>query len=589
MLDDKEIGRYVDQRREQVDSFIADHFSCRGTFRVFWSTLKTDVVRHPINFVLAIPFLFVGKAASWLEKLGWYSAAKILNRVPLRLRTGFENSREEQVVVGLLGLSDEMPELRQAVDTPINSFMATRAAILDLASGGLTIAVAYALFGRASLSPYEMAHHLAASSAREQAASHFVLGRGIGGAFYDLFPPEPTAMQLLTSTVLMFLLLGVLTTLLNVFSDPAQKSLGILRRQLNRLLDGCEENLLLAAVKKQRDPETGRGMGGRPHRQSAPRPIAFPDDLLLPPRSADPESSPEKGDGLPKQMSRTIVALASLIGAGFDRGRIALASLIGAGFGRGRIALASLIKVGFRRGRIALTSLTEGGFGRGWILLGGVGISAAVALIGFWAYQWMNPYLEVQRLIERKAFVTAVARLEQLPKRARAREGEGEYWYWRGRALMGNKQLDGAIEAYQSATAKAARYRKDSSLIRDATDAVASKDHEKAKLLLLEQIGPIAIQPLLEKVLAKEEIHRWSLVELIKKLGGEDQLNYQDIAIIDLAAATTCQGKKRALEKISEYSVKAAIPTLHQLQGQAQFKCLQNALKPTLAKLESAR
>jgi len=589
MLDDKEIGRYVDQRREQVDSFIADHFSCRGTLRVLWRTLKTDVVRHPINFVLAIPFLFIGKAASWLEKLGWYSAAKVLNRVPLRLRTAFENTREQQIVVGLLGLSDEMPELRQALDRQINAFMAARAAILDLASGGLTIAVAYLLFGRASLTPYEMAQHLAASSAREQAASHFVLGRGIGGAFYNVFPPEPTALQILTSSVLMFLLLGALTALLNVFSDPTQKSLGILRRQLNRLLDSCEESLLLHAVKRKRAPEAGQGREANPDRESAPRPISFPDGLLLPPRSADPESSREKGDRLPNQMERRIVALASLIGAGFNRGRIAVASMIKVGFGRGGIALAKLIKVGFGRGRLALASRIKRGFGRGWILLGGVGVSVAVALVVFWAYRWMNPYLEVERLIERKAFVTAVARLEQLPKRARAREGEGEYWYWRGRALMGSKQLDGAIEAYRSATVKAARYRKDSSLIQDATDAVASKDHEKAKLLLLEQIGPIAIQPLMAKALSKEDIHRWSLVELIKKLGGEDQLNYRDIAIIDLAAATTCPGKKRALEKISEYSAKAAIPSLHQLQGQPQYRCLQNALKPTLAKLESAR
>src|SRR5712664_1197560 len=276
MMDDTEIRRYFDQRRQQVDSFIADHFSCRGTLRVFWRTLKTDVVRHPINFVLSIPFLFVGKTASWLEKLGWYSAAKVLNRVPLRLRTGFENAREQQVAVGLLGLSDELQEFRHALATPINAFMATRAAILDLASGGLTIAVAYAFFGSATLSPYEMAEKLATSSAREEAASHFVLGRGIGSAFYHLFPPQPTALQILTSSALMFLLLGALTALLNVFSDPVQKSLGILRRQLHRLLDGCEESLLLYAMKRAREPETGRGLETNADRESAPRTTAFP-------------------------------------------------------------------------------------------------------------------------------------------------------------------------------------------------------------------------------------------------------------------------------------------------------------------------
>src|SRR3981081_3474150 len=108
-VDHKEIERYVDQRRQQLDSFIADHFSCRGTLRVFWRTLKTDVVRHPINFVLAIPFLFSGKAASCVESMGWYSSAKVLKRVPLRLRTAFENTREEQLVVSLLGLWENIP------------------------------------------------------------------------------------------------------------------------------------------------------------------------------------------------------------------------------------------------------------------------------------------------------------------------------------------------------------------------------------------------------------------------------------------------------------------------------------------------
>ncbi len=154
---------------------------------------------------------------------------------------------------------------------------------------------------------------------------------------------------------------------------------------------------------------------------------------------------------------------------------------------------------------------------------------------------------------------------------------------------MGNKQLDAGIEAYRSATAKDLRYRKDSALVRDATEAVASRDHETAKHLLLEQIGPSAIEPLLQEAVAKEEIHRWSLVELIRKLGGEDQVNYREVAMADLAAASSCQGKKRAVEKISEHRVKAAIPALRRLDGEPQLKCLQSILKPAIAKLESTQ
>ncbi len=536
MMDSREIERYVDQRRQQVDSFIAEHFSFRGTLAVLWRTLKTDVVRHPINFVLSIPLLFVGRVASWLEKFAWYSVAKVLNRVPLRLRTAFEKAREQQVVVGLLGLSAEpesdllllklddhaaaldvqdwVQELRHALAAPINAFLATRAAILDLASGGLTIAVAYSVFGSLTLTPYEMGERLASSSARE------------------------------TSSVLVFLLLGLLTALLNVFSDPVQKLLGIHRRQLNRLLDGCEESLLLSELKRLREPETGPGMGLDPGRGSVPRSAVFPDRLLPRPRSADLRSTRKKVVGLLRQMAQRIVALALR---------------------------------------------TEARFGRMRILLAGLVLSVALVLVGLWAYRRTDPYLEAQRLVERKAFVTALARLDQLPKSSRSGEREGEYWYWRGRALMGNKQLDAGIEAYRSATAKDLRYRKDSALVRDATEAVASRDHEKAKHLLLEQIGPSAIEPLLQEAVAKEEIHRWSLVELIRKLGGEDQVNYREVAMADLAAASSCQGKKRAVEKISEHRVKAAIPALRRLDGEPQLKCLQSILKPAIAKLESTQ
>ena len=566
MMDSREIERYVDQRRQQVDSFIAEHFSFRGTLAVLWRTLKTDVVRHPINFVLSIPLLFVGRVASWLEKFAWYSVAKVLNRVPLRLRTAFEKAREQQVVVGLLGLSAEpesdllllklddhaaaldvqdwVQELRHALAAPINAFLATRAAILDLASGGLTIAVAYSVFGSLTLTPYEMGERLASSSAREEVASRFVLGQGLGSVFYRLFPPHPTALQVVTSSVLVFLLLGLLTALLNVFSDPVQKLLGIHRRQLNRLLDGCEESLLLSELKRLREPETGPGMGLDPGRGSVPRSAVFPDRLLPRPRSADLRSSRKKVIGLPRQMAQRIVALALR---------------------------------------------TEARFGRRRILLAGLVLSVALVLVGLWAYRRTDPFLEAQRLVERKAFVTALARLDQLPKSSRSGEREGEYWYWRGRALMGNKQLDAGIEAYRSATAKDLRYRKDSALVRDATEAVASRDHEKAKHLLLEQIGPSAIEPLLQEAVAKEEIHRWSLVELIRKLGGEDQVNYREVAMADLAAASSCQGKKRAVEKISEHRVKAAIPALRQLDGEPQFKCLQGVLKPAIAKLESTQ
>jgi hypothetical protein len=170
---------------------------------------------------------------------------------------------------------------------------------------------------------------------------------------------------------------------------------------------------------------------------------------------------------------------------------------------------------------------------------------------------------------------------------AKKSKHDGEYWYWRGRALSGNRQLDGAMEAYHSAISKSVRFRSDPALVQETIDAVATKNHERARRLVLEQIGPPAIEPLRQKALAREDIHRWSLVELIKKLGGEDQIDYREIAIADLASASSCPGKKRAVEKIIEYRVGAAVDALRELNGQPQYKCLQGVLKQALGTLAS--
>src|SRR5262249_7181557 len=196
--DEQEIGRYVEERRQALDDFLRECFSFRGTCNVFWRTLRSDLLRHPLNFILAIPKLLITRIAGVMEKFGRYSLARRFQRLSLVLRSGFENAREEQIVGSLIGASDEA-EIRGALEGPLSHFRRARPAFLELARGAVTMAVAYALFGRAVLSPYEMGQRLAAPAARERASSRFFLGRGVGSAFYHFFPPHPTWGQIATS------------------------------------------------------------------------------------------------------------------------------------------------------------------------------------------------------------------------------------------------------------------------------------------------------------------------------------------------------------------------------------------------------
>ena len=580
---ERSIRAYLEQRRQTLDGFLDANFGFSGTLRIFWQTARTDVLRHTLNFVLAIPFLLVGKIAGWLDKFGLYGAGKAAQKLPTRIPTRFERRREQQIVSGLLGLAAERdgngllhrlegdglrealnrsPGLRscfqaeaihQVIAAPLEDFSSTRFSILDLASSGLTLAVAYLLFGNLALNPLEIGRRLADSEARSNARSHFFLGPGAGSLFYDLFPPHPTALQIAIWSAAVILLLGVLTMSINLLGDPLQHWLGIHRRHLGKLLDECGDRLVLYTLKELNPFET------LPSFELQVAPLA----QVAAGRRKAVEAPPSAAKGLAHVRQRAWT-LASTSGG----------------------------KVMFLRTQLmdtvaTLASRVEARLGRRGLLLSGAALLILLLVVGFWLHRRSGIYFEVQQLVERKAYVTALARLDSIGKKSR-HEKEAEYWYWRGRALIGNKAFDPGIDAYRSAISRSLDYRKEPIVLRDAIDAVASKNHEKAKQLILQEIGPPAVDALLEKATSREDIQRWILVDLIKKLGAEDKIRFEQVAIADLAATSSCPAKKRAVEKIVEYQVKGATDALHELDGQPQFKCLQSTLKVALARLESA-
>jgi len=559
------VRAFINERRGRLDQFLEKNFGFRGTLLVLLSTAGSDLIWHPLNFVLAIPFLFIGRISVWLDKFGFYEATKLVQRLPTRIRTQFEKARERQILSELLGLNDppgdnalvrqlEKDRLGEAlrrsdrlracfkpeaiirvVASPLNDLSSTRSSILDLASSGLTLAAGYLLFGNLSLNPYEMGRRLADSEARSNASSRFFLGPKAGSLFYHLFPPHPTATQIAVWSVAVILGLGILTTLINVLSDPLQHWLGIHRRQLNRFLSACHDRLVLHAVNEVQGLKLTF--------------VSVDTDIArLEVESALEQPSPK----LRSSLGRKVALLPT--------------RLIGA------IAQAAA-RVEARVGRKRL------------LILVAVSIASIVATAG-WIHHRRNPYLEIQDLVEQKAYVTALARLDHLRNKARL-EKEAEYWYWRGRALAGNGAWDPAIDAYRSAILRNPTLRHDSRILRDAIDGVAAKNHERSKHLILQEIGPAAIDPLVEKSLSKEDIYRWALVDLARKLGGESKIRLDQVALADLAATGSCPAKKRAVEKVMEYRVREALSALHDLEGQPQFGCLQATLKHAIARLDT--
>jgi hypothetical protein len=244
--DDGAIERYIEERRQRLDAFVAQHFSFAGTLARFRRTFVKDIARYPINFLLSLPSLFAKQVAEWLEMAGWEQGTRLLERMPLPLKTAAQLEVERAIIGELLELTPDDPRFKLLAD-PFRSFRGARLALLDSASGGMALLAAYLAFGDSRLSPYDMGTKLARAQARRDAASGFFLGRGLGSAFYGVFPPHPTTFQVFGATALVVLMLGALATMTHLFSDPLQQMAGVHRRQLMKMLNAFEDKMLLHA------------------------------------------------------------------------------------------------------------------------------------------------------------------------------------------------------------------------------------------------------------------------------------------------------------------------------------------------------
>jgi hypothetical protein len=212
----------------------------------------------------------------------------------------------------------------------------------------------------------------------------------------------------------------------------------------------------------------------------------------------------------------------------------------------------------------------------------------AVCLFGLLAIFISNklkydPYREVRGLIEDGAYPTALSRLDDLGK-VKGYQQHSDYWFWRGRALLGSGAYEAAAEAHKQALKRNAVHRSNEQLIADLVEALAHGSN-KAKATLLGEIGPPAIEPIVEKTRSAGRIERWALVDAAEKLGGRSQLDYEDIAERDLSSAQTCAEKKKAIQQIAERKIPSALPHLRTLEGKPELKCLQDTLRSALTTL----
>ena len=558
---------YIADRRKRVDAFVAEHFSWKATLLRLRETFLRDALKHLFNFVFAIPALAARKLGSWLEKLGWDALAKRLLDLPLSLKPTAEKRIEALVAKELLGVAspqeqthayaqaiyaDEKlralwplhPALRRLASAehffdrlswPMKELVNARWTIFQALSSALLLLAARMVFGEVAFDVYAIGNKVAQSHAKDDKSSSFFLGKRAGSVFYDIFPPDPSPSEVFVSIALLIVGLGVFSVVLSAVLEPLQRVGGVQRRQLHKLLDQLEDGLM-SGIRKD---ALSLGLVG----------LAVAPEMPMP----DPSTGPVFGETTTPITAPTDVPQKERwLSRATDDMTLRMRHL----------------EARFGRRRIVIT------------------VSVALVLFGWLAFVISDrlrddPYREVRSLIADRAFTTALSRLDDLGK-VKGYQQHSDYWFWRGHALIGTGAWDASAEAHRAAIKRNALHRENDVLIDDLIEAVAHGS-PKAKSVLVAEIGPPAIARLVDRSTEKAKIDRWAIVDAVEKLGGRDELDYEDVAEIDLEVATSCAEKKKTVQAVAERKIVDAAPMLKELEGQADLKCLQEALKNALA------
>jgi hypothetical protein len=270
------IEQYIAECHGRVDGFVERHFSLQETIALQKQSLVSDLLCHPINALWSIPSLFLKKLIEVPVKLGWRSGADLMTLVPTGFKTRYQREVERLIATELLdwpcalgerraspngllermkchkqvgpmlasgALSDEA--LRELSDIPrlVAEHSAARIVVLDTAATVLTLAMGWLFFGDHSLGISGIGGVIARNRAKEEAASTFIFGSGLGSTFYSIFPPNPSSWQVMGATFIVGFAVTAMSLLVGLLSDPCLKRVGFQHTRLNVLIDAVEDCL----------------------------------------------------------------------------------------------------------------------------------------------------------------------------------------------------------------------------------------------------------------------------------------------------------------------------------------------------------
>lgn len=258
-------------RVARCPGFVQDNYSYTGSLRLHALALGGDLLRTPVNVVLAPLQVLMRLAGLGLRLCGLRRASGWLARRSLVMGTRVSREVEARILHDLLGLtkgSDDRNLARRIEDAPelrdwfrglggpedvsarakrtamtLELYSGTRSAVSELTTAILTVILGAFVFQTLTPGMVSVAPRVADMMALEAALDGFPLGRGAGRLWYAVFPVSAGPGLIATIVIPLILLASFLTTFAGILADPMQAATGIHQRRLLRLIDAVEEDL----------------------------------------------------------------------------------------------------------------------------------------------------------------------------------------------------------------------------------------------------------------------------------------------------------------------------------------------------------
>lgn len=233
-----------DGRDDEVRRFVRRTFGLRGTLRLHRAALGLDLLRAPVNVVLAPLFLLVRLMAVLARRLGLVRLSGWL----MRRRMLFETAVAGQVgaeVAGLLSRLRDQGALKttpDAVTRAVGDYVTVRSAVAEMVTTLFVLLAGMVLFHAATPGMISLAGPLAEMRIRAEAVADFPLGSGLGRLYYGVFPVALPVWQVVVTGLALAIAGALVTTFAGVLADPVQVVTGVHRRRLMRLIDRLDRD-----------------------------------------------------------------------------------------------------------------------------------------------------------------------------------------------------------------------------------------------------------------------------------------------------------------------------------------------------------